>query len=90
MMRKTKIKAAKKKTAKDRAHDEGMAELFAEDAGFAKQYLDHVFAEGEALDQDAALRQLRAAIAAGRVSGPGQSAHVVLKRLEARYRKLAG
>jgi len=83
-------KKTKAKTKKDRAHDKSMAELFAEDAGFAKQYLEHVFAEGEPLDRDVALRHLRAAIAAGRASGPGQSANVVLKRLEARYRKPTG
>jgi hypothetical protein len=88
MMKKIKTKIAKSKTANDRAHDEGMAELFAEDAGFAKQYLESVFAEGEPLDRYVALRHLRAAIAAGRASGSGQSANVVLKRVEARYRNL--
>ena len=34
--------------------------------------------------------ELRAAIAAGLASGPGKPADAVFKRLDAKYRKLAG
>lgn len=74
---------------KDRKHTEGMADLFAEDADFAGQYLDYVFTEGKPADQATAMRHLRAAIAAGLASGLGRPADVVFQRLEAKYRRLA-
>ena len=74
---------------KDRKHTEGMADLFAGDADFAGQYLNQVFTAGQPADRATAMRHLRAAIAAGLASGPGQPADVVLKRLEAKYRRLA-
>ena len=74
---------------KDRKHIEGMADLFAGEADFAGRHLDHVCTEGEPADQATAMRQWRAAIAAGLASGPGRPAEQVFQRLEAKYRNQA-
>jgi probable addiction module antidote protein len=46
---------------KDRDHDEAIAELFAQDPGFAVTYVNEVLKEGDQADLLIALRQLTSA-----------------------------
>ena len=59
---------------KDRAHDEGMAELFREDIAFATQYLNSILEEGDQADLMMALRQMAKAF--GGVSAVAERAQL--------------
>lgn len=59
---------------KDRAHDDAMAELFAQDPAFAAKYLNEVLADGEPADLMVALRQI--AQASGGIPRLAEKAHL--------------
>ena len=59
---------------RDRSHDEGMAELFREDAAFATEYLNSVLEEGDQADLLVTLRQM--ANAAGGIQVIAERAHL--------------
>ena len=59
---------------RDRSHDEGMAELFREDAAFATEYLNSVLEEGDQADLLVTLRQM--AHAAGGIQAVAERAHL--------------
>ena len=59
---------------KDRTHDDATAELFAQDLGFAADYLYHLLQDGEPADLMMALRQM--AQSSGGIPALAEKAHL--------------
>lgn len=59
---------------KDRSHDDAMAEMFAQDPGFAADYLNELLQDGDSADLMVALRQI--AKARGGVPALAEKAHL--------------
>jgi probable addiction module antidote protein len=69
---------------RDRAHDDGMAELFSEDSSLATQYINSILEDGDQADLMVALRQMAKAF--GGVPAIAEQAHLNATQL---YRTLS-